>query len=420
MNVFRMTSSHLATIFLIALACTSCAPPAPEQANGPMLEALTDSLEQLARSADFNGFGVALVDTNGVLYANGFGMADVQHAVPYTASTVQPIASISKTMIGLAVMKAVDLGKLRLDDPIAPYLPFPVVHPLYPDVPITVRHLATHTSSIIDTDEYLFRAWILRDTTDLTRNLALDISPCRFSPPSANMPMGTFLHNYLARDGAWYSDSVFSTLRPGTRFEYSNIGATLAALVVEKAVGMPFDAFTQQHIIGPLGMSSSTWHVENVRDSTLTQLYRTRTEAYPRYFGVTYPDGGLTASSSDMAKYMAELVKGYHGKGTVLSKGSYAEYFREQLADSNFVDRSMGAFADEHNTGIFMGSDAAGHFGHIGGDPGVFSMLFVDRSTGLGRYMIVNTDLESYAHHIQVWELLGRYAERLGRANAAK
>lgn len=374
---------------------------------------LTDSIALHMGSADFNGVGVCIVGPQGVLYAGGAGFADVERKIPYDERTVQPIASISKTFVGIAVMKAVDLGLLHLDDPVNKYLPFPVIHPRHPDRPITVRHLVTHTSSIRDTETYLHRAWVLRDTTDLARNLGIDIGACRFSPPSAAMRMEDFLHDYLAREGAWYSDSAFADRMPGELFEYSNIGATLAALVVERAAHMPFDVFTQQHILDPLAMRSSTWQGEELADTAISNLYRTRTEAFPRYYCVTYPDGGMATSSADFAKYMAELVRGYRGEGTILSKASYAEYFREQLADTNFVDRSAGMFSDEHNMGITIGFSSEGYFGHTGGDPGLFSMFFVERKTGLGRYMIVNTDMEGWEHHKRIWELLGRYAVKL-------
>lgn len=407
-----------ARFFLVAsiLTLVSCGQERSPDERDRLHQELNDSLGLISKEADFNGFGVALVDSMGVLYANGFGIADVERMIPYTANTRQPIASISKTFIGLAIMKAQELGRLRLDDPIAKHLPFTVENPYHPGVPITVRHLVTHTSSINDDREYLFRAWILRDTTDLARNLALDIGACRFSAPHTAVPMEEFLRRYLAKDGAWYSDSAFAATVPGSRFAYSNIGATLAALVVEKATGQPFDAFTQQHILDPLGMRSSTWHGELLPDNALSCLYRTRTEPFPRYFCATYPDGGMVTTSNDFARYMAELVQGYHGRGTLLSNAGYAEYFREQLVDSNFVDRSTGLFTDEHNIGITIGFSSEGYFGHTGGDPGLFSMFFVERETGLGRYMVVNTDLESWEHHKRVWDLLGRYGVKLSAA----
>lgn len=414
----RMKRVSWAVLLMAVFGLMSCGSRGHDRSD-KLVQELTDSLALLARSADFNGFGVAIAGPDGVLYTDGFGKADVANNIAYTQRTMQPIASISKTFIGLALMKAQELGHLKLDDPISTYLPFAVINPHHPDVPITVRHLATHTSSIVDTDDYLHRAWILNDTNDLALNLAVDITPCRFSAPSTAVTMEEFLRRYLARDGAWYSDSAFMDQRPGARFEYSNIGSTVAALIVEKASGLAFDVFTQRYILGPLDMRSSTWHGETWPDTAITQLYRLRDGAYPRYRCITYPDGSMTTSSSDMARYMAELVKGYRGEGTLLSKAGYETYFHEQLTDTNFVDRATGMFTDEHNIGIFMGFSSEGYFGHTGGDPGVFSMFFVERKTGLGRYLIVNTDLEDYADHIRIWELLGRYAERMGSASAA-
>ncbi len=405
----------LPALLMVAFAAvTACASP-HEHDTAEIQAELTDSLALLSAAADFNGSGAAIAGPDGVLYQHGFGMADLARRMPYTARTVQPIASISKTFIGLAVMKAQELGKLELDDPVSKYLPFAVVNPHHPEVPITVRHLATHTSTILDTDDYLQRSYVLLDTTDLAIDLALDMDGVRFTPPAASMSMEDFLHDYLAKEGAWYSDSAFLSTKPGERFTYSNIGATLAALVVEKAVGIPFDAFTQQHILDPLDMRASGWHVESAPDTALTAQYSDRTTPYPRYRLITYPDGGFTTCAADMAKYMAELIRGYRGEGTLLSKASYAEYFRKQLADTHFEEPPTDRF-DDHNIGIFMSFNSEGEVGHGGGDPGTLSLLYIDPKTGLGRYMILNTDLENGARFIQVWEMLGRYAVRLDQA----
>ena len=415
-----MFRTHKTCWLLLLLLAVACGPAAKDRDVHTLEQELTDSLSLLSQTADFNGFGVAVVGPKGVLYANGFGLADVAKGTAYTANTVQPIASISKTFIGLAVMKAQELGKLQLDDPVSKFVPNKVFNPRYPDVPITVRHLVTHTSSIADKQDYLFRAWILSDTADLAENLKMDIGACRFSAPSTAISMEEFLRRYLVADGVWYSDSAYSEQKPGERFDYSNVGATLAAVVVEKATGVPFEAFTQQYILDPLEMTSSTWHGENLPDTSISNLYSTRTDAYPRYYCTTYPDGGMVTSSVDFAKYMAELVKGYRGEGTILNKASYVEYFREQLTDSNFVDRSMGMFTDEHNMGITIGFSSEGYFGHTGGDPGLFSMFFVERSTGFGRYIVVNTDMDSYDHHIKVWGLLERYGKRMSELHCGR
>jgi CubicO group peptidase (beta-lactamase class C family) len=409
-----LTSRFLLPITFIALCLSACENAPVVQQPSHLQQELTDSLVALSNEADFNGFGVAIVSDSGVLYQGGFGMADVDQHLPYTERTTQTVGSISKTVVGLAVMKAVELGQLELDAPVGRYLPFSVVNPFHPETPITVRHLVTHTSTITDTeDAYMQRSYVLSDTIGLKQNLEIDISPTQFSAPSTAVPMEDLMHRVLSADGAWYQRDVFLDQQPGSRFNYSNLGATLAALVVEKATGQAFDAFTKRYILEPLGMRASTWNVEAMDRTTMSQLYRTRNEPFPRYRLITYPDGGFVTSAADMAVYMAELAKGFHGRGTILSKASYAEFFRAQLNETHFTERNTRPNSDEYNMGILIGFNPSGAFGHTGGDPGVSSMFFVDPQTGTGRYLIVNTDLQDGAHFRKAWELLGRYAVRM-------
>ena len=145
-----LVASTLCLIF--GLATPGAAQPARHRAA---VDSLTAELESIRSQGHFNGFGVAIVDRKGVRYQHGFGFADVQARKAYGIHTVQSVASVSKTLVGLALLKAQEQGLLTLDDPVNKYLPFPVVNPAFPDVPITLRHLATHTSSIRDNDFYL-------------------------------------------------------------------------------------------------------------------------------------------------------------------------------------------------------------------------------------------------------------------------
>ena len=161
---------------------------------------LTEKLTELSKTTCLNGFGVALVNDKEILYQNGFGIANVETGEKYNENTIQNIASVSKTLIGIAVLKAQELGKLKLDDPISKYLPYIIENPKYKGEPITIRHLVTHTSSIADNQEYLYRAWILYDTINLEKNLKIDIGECKFSAPSTDIPMEDFLKNILTKN----------------------------------------------------------------------------------------------------------------------------------------------------------------------------------------------------------------------------
>lgn len=378
--------------------------------------ALTDTLNKISDTTDFNGFGVVLVSDKGVLYQNGFGYADVSTKKKYTDSTLQNIASISKTFIGIAVLKAQEMGKLKLDDPVNKYLPFAVDNPYFPTIPITIRQLVTHTSTIMDTKDYLYRAWILHDTVNLAHNLAIDIGECKFSAPSTEIPLEDFLRNILSKNGIWYAPENFAKRKPGEIFEYSNMGATLTAMVIEKATGTSYANFTKQYILAPLKMNSSGWNIDSIDISKHTRLYINKTEPYPFYKGLTYPDGSMITSTADFSKYMAEIMRGYFGQGTLLNKESYKEYFKGQLKAENFKDRQEGEYSDEYNMGITMGIGSTGNFGHTGGDPGLFSIMFFNPNTRIGKYMIVNTDIneaKTWAQHKKIWDILDYFGERL-------
>ena len=86
-------------------------------------------------------------------------------------------------------------------------------------------------------------------------------------------------------------------------------------------------------------MNSSGWSFDEIDLSKHSTLYARPNIELPYYSLVTYPDGGLITSISDMAKYLSELIKGYSGKGTLLSKTSYDELFKEQLSSAQIPDQ---------------------------------------------------------------------------------
>ena len=106
------------------------------------------------------------MNENETIYEKGFGFVDKTTEKAYSKHTIQNIASISKTFLGLALLKAQELGKLHLDEPINKYLPFKVQNPYYPEEEITIRQLTTHTSSITDSKYYDQKSYVLKEVQD--------------------------------------------------------------------------------------------------------------------------------------------------------------------------------------------------------------------------------------------------------------
>ena len=73
-------------------------------------------------------------------------------------------------------------------------------------------------------------------------------------------------------EGKWYAESNFSQFKPGHKYEYSNEGSNLAALIVEVIAGIPFHQFTQENIFKPLQMNNTSWFYGSL-DSTFSKIY---------------------------------------------------------------------------------------------------------------------------------------------------
>ncbi len=406
----------LTLCFACGIATRGAAQPAQHRAAQ---DSLTADLEALRSQGHFNGFGAAIVSRQGILYQHGFGFADVQARKVYDVHTVQSIASVSKTVVGMALLKAQELGQLNLDDPINKYLPFKVVNPNFPEVPITLRHLATHTSSIRDNDFYLSKNYYLKPGQNVAGMPLAFEDEQTFIPADSAVSLPVFLQNVLTPAGKWYQPKGFLTRRPGELYEYSNVGTALAAYVVELASKQPFSDFTAQYITGPLRMKDSGWRFADIAFSRYSRLYKSPTVPLPYYGLTTYPDGGFITSVADLSKYLRELIRGYQGQGTVLRPASYRELFRPQLAASNFEERNeRNPYSESYNVGILMGFGYTGYIGHTGGDPGVVALLFFDPKSGIGRLLLLNTSLSTKAGEAtmyKIWNTLEKYQHRIGR-----
>jgi len=296
---------------------------------------LTKELNKIYNQGFINGFSAAVVDKDSVIYLKGFGYADIETKELYTENTVQNIASISKTLIGIALLKAQEMGKLNLDDPINKYLPYKVLNPFYPKEEITIRHLATHTSTIKDTEFYGNKSYVLKDDV---KELSDDINGMyvKLNTPETYISMTAFVEKVLSTKGDYYLKEGFLNNKPGALFEYSNVGATLAAVILEIATDDSFINFTTKHILEPLEMSSSGWAFEDIDLSRHSKLYLNPKSEIPFYTLITFPDGGLITSTCDLSKYLNELIRGYCGSGILLTKESYNELFTKQLKEKVF------------------------------------------------------------------------------------
>lgn len=363
------------TLLLVALFCISIGYAQIDPRE------ITNELTTLYKKSDLVGFGVAILRKNEVVYSKGFGFSNKESKTPYTTKTVQPIASISKTFLAVALMKAQELGKLNLDDDINTYLPFKVFNPNFKNEKITIQQLANHTSSIIYgdhyNDTYVFDKDIPPFYTDLEGDLKIEIKEF-VDRANVNevMSLEDFIRKQYLKGDEYYRADNFLNNRPGTKYKYSNMGANIAALIIEKATGVPYKEFVKREILEPLKMNNSDWPSKEFNPKNISSLYWYG-YLMPKGDLITYPDGNLMTNIEDFSTYFLTVIKGYLGESNLLSAKSYKKMLHEPASETT-------------KKAVFWTVDSE-KIGHSGSDLGLLTHAYFFKENGDGIVVFVNT-----------------------------
>lgn len=365
---------------LIALVLFLCAVLKTNgQRQNQQIEAITKPLDEYIESkikeSGIVGLGAAIIINKELVWVKGYGYADKESRQAFFPNTVMNIGSISKTVTGVALMKAVEDKVLSLDDDINKYLPFKIVNPNFPNDKITLRHLAVHTSGIADT----YPAY------DSVYHYGGD----------TKVQLGDFLKSYLIPGGKFYQPDNFLKQKPGSFREYSNIGAALAGFIIEQATGKKLNVYTKENIFKPLKMKSTGWFFSEINLKNHSKLYEKRDNVIKKielYSEITYPDGGVRTSVSDLASFFIALLREGEYKGKrILKKSSIEEMLKFQYTETNKPDN---VDLNEKNSGIFWSTKFnTTKIGHGGSDPGVKTEMLSDLSKDVAVILFTNTTL---------------------------
>jgi CubicO group peptidase (beta-lactamase class C family) len=228
----------VAVILLLSSAGASGQTTSTGSGSQTDVTARVDKLFERWNRTDSPGCALSVMRYGRIVYEHGYGMADLDHNVTITPSTVFHVASMSKQFTAASIVLLAQQGKLSFDDDIRKYIP--ELHDF--GTPITIRELIHHTSGLRDQWELLGLAgW--RYSLDLITN-----------------------------------DDVMSLItrqkelnfKPGDKNVYSNTGYTLLGLIVQRVSGMSLRAFTTANIFEPLGMKNTHFrddHAEIVKNN---------------------------------------------------------------------------------------------------------------------------------------------------------
>ena len=399
----------------LALAAAGCAvePVADSRAFAPVLDRELASIAGDA-SCPLASLSVVAIRDGRVVYERAFGRRHIDAAggagdKPAETQTLYRIASISKLVTTLGVMRLVEEKKLSLDADIGTYLGYAVRNPHFPGVPVTLRMLLTHTSSLRDDAGYY--SW----------------------PPGSN------LRDFLTPGGALYGDGAMWSAKaaPGKYFHYANLPWGVVGTVMEKATGERFDLLMKRLVVQPLGLSGG-YDPADFSDATLANvatLYRKATAGDENVWNpqgpwvvqvddysaarpaarapgnyvigsnatIFGPQGGMRASIADLARIMRMLIGGGEIDGKrVLSRESVDGMLARQwqfdgangesdygshrgrfnawgLGNQQFLDVSGPDFGDR------LVEDAPfPATGHLGDAYGLMGTLAFDRATRSG------------------------------------
>lgn len=203
------------------------------------------------------GCALGVMQDGALIYGRGYGLANLEYAVPITPRTVFPVASMAKQFTAMAIAMLADAGQLRLDDNIREYLP---------DVPdfgptITIRHLIHHTSGLrSDPGLLLLAGWRLEDVMT-----------------NADL-MGLVKRQRELN------------FRPGEAYAYCGTGYLLLALIVEQVSNLLLADFCRARLFDPLGMKRTRFHDDYLR------VVENRAYAYYARPGDRYQNAVLTSS----------------------------------------------------------------------------------------------------------------------------
>lgn len=303
------------------------------------------------------GLSIALIDDQKIIWSEGFGWADREHAIAATPDTVYQTGSITKVFTATAAMQLAELKCLDLDLPLEVALPGFSMRSRYDSASmVTPRNIMTHHSGL--PTDYINGMWN-SDVNDFTQLVYL-------------------LNNqYLAHE-------------PDTVHMYSNVGFTLLGHAIQNVSEQSYASYIQDYLLSPMGMTSSYVSQALHEDKRSAQGYFEGKRAEPIALR-DIPAGGLNSTVVDMAKFMQMIFAGgISNDWIILNNDSLSEMVEYQDGDAVFdVGSSVGLGWYINNV---LGDEAGKVIMHNGSTVVHNSSMMALTKHKLGVVVLANTD----------------------------
>ena len=377
----RRSLRRFGRTFLPLAACV-CAfvPVADAEKDGD--RAYFDQLfAEIMQEHEVPGMAAVLVKDGQRAFSAGYGFADVRQKTPVRPDrTIFPLGSISKLLTTVAVLQLAERGSLDLADDVRTHIA-PFGYDQRFTAPITIHHLLTHT------DGFDVR-WLVGGAARV---------------PEKVQPLPAMIAKLPPR-----------LLPPGEVYLYSDVGMTLAGYIVERVSRQPFADYMDDHVLEPLGMSSSTFrsarpHYARDRATGYAHDNQGTLRPVPVVYPHAVPASGLTAPVSDLAPFMLALLQSEStGRAKILGETWVREMWRQQFAHHETMSgTAFGFYEFFHN-----GHRALVHGGLM---PGFTTVLVLIPEARLGLCVAGNRfDLIGVFEDSMLRQLIDRYLPEAG------
>jgi CubicO group peptidase (beta-lactamase class C family) len=325
---------------------------------------LEPEIQRTLLAGNIPSASIALVSGNQVVWTGAYGSSNLWARTPAAPNTVYLIGSTFKAMSTIALLQLMEQGKFKLDDRVNDYLTEFKIQGEDPKLPVTFRHLLTHTSGLPG-DFGPFPVW--GDTV----------------PPS--------LDEYLRK-------SLKVTKPPLTSVTYSNMAFTLIGYLVQKFSGMPYKQYIQERIFTPLEMSSTAFEPRPDMEERLSIPYTVdeKTGAQVgtvRLKASVWPAGLVYGTVGNQANWLiANLNGGAFKDKRIITEATLDQMFTRQY--DQFKGRIEGIWGNETaGFGLTWWNqvrDGDRYFAHSGSVPGYTAFLLGNRDRKLGFAILTN------------------------------
>jgi len=343
----------------VLLGPAALAAQKPDSAGPPprTIAELESRIREVLTRTKLPAVGIAIVSRDSVLWAAGIGKRDVAGGKDADANTLFRIGSTSKAFTSLMVLMEQQEGKLDLEDPISKYIPeIRFQNKWEATDPVRIVNALEHATGW---DDLAFRDYANSDPTPLTLKQGLDFNP-------------------TTRTSRW---------RPGTRVSYCNSGPPVAAYIVEKLEGKPFDELVSTRIFRPIGMTRATYLEPKGDDNVATLYHEDGKTPYPYWHVIERPAGSINASANDMAAYVRFLLNRGAVSGTQLIPA--AEIEKMERPRSSITAKAGLPVGYGMHLATYVDSGFV-WVGHDGGVEGGLTMMAYRPEQGIGFAYMVN------------------------------